>query len=275
LGNRKLSSRATPYENLNQVLGILVSRVLRILGDQFVGAYLQGSFATGGFDEHSDVDFVVVTEKDPLGESVLELQAMHDEVYQLDSQWAQHLEGSYFPRDVLQHVSGRGRELWYLDHGVHSLVRSDHCNTIVVRWTVREKGVTLAGPPPHTLIDPIPTDTLRAEIFDTMATWGREILDEPAPYANRFYQGFIVLNYCRMLHDLRAGHVGSKREGAAWAKKALDPRWRDLIDAAWSGRPDPAEKVRQPADPEAFRRTLRFVEYVIDQSRQCVDDGDD
>ena len=275
LKNQVISTAPTPYSELNQVLDVLVSRIRTILGDGFVGAYLQGSFATGGFDQHSDVDFVIVIQEDLTQDQVDTLQAMHDQVYQLKSTWAQHLEGSYFPRGILWDPFERGRELWYLDHGARSLVLSDHCNTIVVRWTVREEGVTLAGPPPRTLVEPIPTGLLRAEIFETIVNWGREILDDPTPYDNRFYQAFIVLNYCRMLHDLHSGRVGSKREGAAWAKRTLDPRWRDLIDGAWSGRPDPAQKVRELADPQAFARTLAFVEHVMAESRLHMVNEDD
>jgi hypothetical protein len=35
----------TPYPDLNVVLGELVTRVQDFMGDQFIGAYLQGSFA--------------------------------------------------------------------------------------------------------------------------------------------------------------------------------------------------------------------------------------
>ncbi|MCK4900171.1 MAG: DUF4111 domain-containing protein, partial [Anaerolineales bacterium] len=157
--------------------------------------------------------------------------------------------------------------LWYLDNGACSLIKSAHCNTIVVRWVVRENGVTLAGPPPLTLVDPIPVETLRWEIMKTITGWGQEILDDPDRFNNRFYQTFIVLSYCRMLHDLHAGFPGSKRAGAEWAKTTLDPSWSELIDRAWDGRPNPALSVRQPADPEAFDNTLKFIQYVINESK--------
>lgn len=210
----------TPYWELNQVLGDLVSRIQLVLGNNFVGTYLQGSFAIGDYDQ-----------------------------------------------EILRRHSKRGMELWYLDHGARSLIRSDHCNSILVRWIVREKGISLAGPPPKTLVDPISGELLREEIFETLTDWGQEILDNPAPYANRFYQGYIVLNYCRMLHDLHRGHPSSKQEGAEWAKSVLDPSWSDLIDGAWDGRPDPAKKVQQPADPKDFEKTLKFVEYAMNESR--------
>ncbi|MGD8751086.1 MAG: DUF4111 domain-containing protein, partial [Anaerolineales bacterium] len=244
------------------------ARLQQILDDGFIGAYLQGSFAVGHYDQHSDVDFIVVVEDELTPLQVDALQIMHDQVYQLDSEWAKHLEGSYFPRETLRDHTKRGSDLWYLDHGARSLIRSDHCNTLLVRWVVREQGVTLAGPPPETLLEPILTESLRTEIYETLTGWGRQILADPAQYNNRFYQSFIVLSYCRMLHDLYRGYPGSKREGAEWAKSVIDPSWSDLIDGSWEGRPDPARKVRQPADPEYFKRTLRFVEYVIDESKR-------
>jgi hypothetical protein len=260
----------TPYQELNQVLDELVSRIQTILDDNFIGVYLQGSFAVGDYDQHSDVDFIVATQADPASHQVDALQVMHGQVYQLDSEWAKHLEGSYFPGGILRDPAKRGLELWYLEHGARALVRSNHCNTILVRWVVREKGVTLAGPPPKTLVDPISEASLRAEMFEVLTNWGRQILNDPAPFNNRFYQSFIVLSYCRMLHDLYRGYPGSKREGAAWAKSVLDPSWADLIDGSWDGRPDPARQVRQPADPKNFEKTLRFVEYVMNESRAYV-----
>jgi predicted nucleotidyltransferase len=263
----------TPYEELNKVLNELVSSIAGILRNTLIGVYLQGSFAVGGFDQHSDVDFIVAVEDELSPAEVDALQVMHDQIYDLESAWAKHLEGSYFPREVLRRSSDRGRDLWYLNHGARSLIRSDHCNTILVRWVVRERGIALTGPPPKTLIDPIPQKSLRADIFETMMREGRHILDEPDKCSNRFYQGFIVLNFCRMLHDLIRGYPGSKREGAAWAKSNLDPSWSGLIDRAWDCRPDPARQVREPAEPGAYARTLRFLAFVLDQSKRYMSDG--
>ena len=88
---------------------------------------------------------------------------------------------------------------------------------------MRENGVTLAGPAPKSLIDPISVEMLRNEIFAVITNWGQEIIDHPDRYNNRFYQSFIVLSYCRMLHDLYQGFPGSKQSGAAWAKTNLEP----------------------------------------------------
>jgi hypothetical protein len=253
----------TPYPELNVVLRELVAGVRGALGRDFVAACLQGSLAVGDFDRHSDVDFIIATASELSDTQVRALQDLHGRIYDLDCAWAQHLEGSYFPKDILRDCVQRGNQLWYLDHGRRSLVRSDHCNTAVVRWVVRERGVALTGPAPGTLVDPISVETLREEIAQTIRRWGREILAEPGRFSNRFYQGYIVLSYCRMLHDLHTGFPGSKRAGAEWAKVTLDPAWAGLVDRAWSGRPNPALSVRQPADPAEFERTLEFVRYAI------------
>jgi len=102
-------------------------------------------------------------------------------------------------------------------------------------------------------------------------TYGQQILDDPAHWSNRFYQGFIVLSYCRMLHDLHTGRPGTKRQGAEWAKQHLDPAWRPLIDGAWATRPDPARQVREPADPQAYQSTLQLVAQVMDEARHFME----
>jgi predicted nucleotidyltransferase len=262
------SKPPTPYPDLNEVLDELVRSQRSVLGASFVGTYLQGSFAVGDFDEHSDVDFIVALE-DELSEAQVEaLQAMHGRVFELECEWARHLEGSYFPRAVLRDCSRRGELLWYLDNGSRVMIRSDHCNTAVVRTTVREYGVSLSGPEPATLVDPVPVELLRREILSVLTDWGGKFLAEPEPYRNRFYQGFIVLSYCRMLHDLEAGSVSSKRKSAEWAKSMLDQSWTGLIDRAWLTRPDPAVSIRQPPDAEDFARTLEFVSYVMAEAER-------
>jgi predicted nucleotidyltransferase len=261
------TSKPTPYPELNAVLHELVDSEQVILGETFAGAYLQGSFAVGEFDRHSDVDFIVVVEDELDENQVLALQIMHERIFSLECEWARHLEGSYFPMDILRDYAQRSQPLWYLDNGHRSLIQDEHDNTIVVRWVVRERGVILAGPNPATLVEPIPVGALRQEILEGMNAWGKQILADPEVINSRFYQTFAVFHYCRMLHDLHTGFPGSKRAATEWAKANLDPVWRGLIDRAWDGRPDPALSSRLPADPEDLKRTVEFVRYIIEKSK--------
>jgi hypothetical protein len=260
----------TPYPELNVVLQELVEGAQDCLGTNLIGAYLQGSFAVGDFDRHSDVDWIMVIEDELSEAQVQALQGMHLRLFNLDCIWAKHLEGSYFPREVLRRPPVRGQCLWYLDNGSRVLIESEHCNTLVVRWQLREHGIALAGPPPATLVDPVPAEALRREIFDVIHDWGGEILSDPEHYNNRFYQGFIILSYCRMLNSLHTGQVRSKRLGAEWAKTHLDPAWAGLIDRAWDTRPVPEVSVRQPAEPADMAKTLEFVRTVIRASEQVL-----
>jgi hypothetical protein len=263
--------QATPFAELKSVLQDLAAKVQSSLADAFVGMYLQGSLAVGDFDRYSDVDFIVVVRDELSDDHVTALQAVHDRVYGQPSEWARHLEGSYFPAAILRRADRCATPLWFLDHGSRSLIKSDHCNTLVVRWVLREWGITLAGPAPKTLIDPIPVDVLRREMRETIRDWGREILEDPELFRNRFYQGFIVLNYCRMMHDLIEGRPGSKRAGATWAKANLDAAWSGLIDRAWNTRPNPAVSVRERADAADFETTLAFVKLIMSLSSRSSD----
>ncbi len=260
------TEQPTPYTELNAVLHELVAGIRQAVGNDFIGAYLQGSFAAGDFDQHSDVDFVIAINNELSEDEVAELQRVHERIYGLESEWARHLEGSYFPGAILRSGERCGEQLWYLDHGKNRLIKSDHCNTLVVRSVVRERGITLAGPDPTTLVDPISVMALRREMSNTMRTWAKDILEHQERYGNRFYQGYIVLNYSRMLHDLVKGRPGSKREGATWAKATLGTEWSALIDRAWTRRPNPAVAVREPSDPVDFEATLRFVKVVLRES---------
>ncbi len=261
-----MNTRPTPYPELNQVLVELVKSIREILAGDFIGFYLQGSFAARDFDEHSDCDFVVAIRDELTDSQVTALQAMHARIFDIDPGWPQHLEGSYFLADILRDYKRSRKKLWYLDNGHRQMERSNHCKTVLVRWVVRESGVTLAGPPPKTLVDPIPVETLRQSIYNDIIHWGNHILQNPDQYNNRFYQTFMVLSYCRMLHDLINGYPGSKRAGAEWAKRHFDPRWHGLIDRTWAGRPKPEIQVRTPADPEDYQATLELIRHVMELS---------
>jgi len=260
--------RPTPYPELNKVLHLLVQSIHDILKYNFTGFYLQGSFAVGDFDEHSDCDFIVAINQELTDDQVASLQTMHARIFDIDPGWPQHLEGSYFPADILKDYKRSGEKLWYLDNGHRQMERSTHCNTVLVHWVVRESGVTLAGPPPSTLVDPIPVEELRKSIYADIIKWGNHFLENPDQYNNRFYQSFLVLSYCRMLNDLINGYPGSKLAGANWAKRHFDKRWHGLIDRTWAGRPEPEVQVRTPADPDDYKATLELIRYVMDLSRK-------
>jgi hypothetical protein len=254
----------TIYPELNEVLDDLVGSARAILAENFCGAHLQGSFAVGDADVHSDVDFIVVTNEDVSDEQLAALQGMHRRLYALNVQWAQHLEGSYVSRDRLRRVDSSRSPYLYLDNGASELIWDNHCNTAVVRWSLREHGVTLDGPDPKRLVEPVSATQLRAEVRTAMHEWvDWAHTPTKAGPMSRWLQPLLVLSYCRMLQTLHEGRVTSKREGGEWALGALDSEWASLIREALDDRPDPWIRVHQPADSEAVERTLAFIEYAL------------
>ncbi|HEY8004064.1 MAG TPA: aminoglycoside adenylyltransferase domain-containing protein [Phenylobacterium sp.] len=284
-GPRASARQPTPYADLNAVLAYLVEGASRLLGDNFVGVYLQGSFAVGDFSEFSDCDFIVVTRLDITPDELPAFQALHAGVHELPyPYWRTGLEGSYVAAPILRRWSTEPRDppgeprgpdwadpgtsgsppraypFWYLDHGARTLVRSEHDNTQVVRWCLRERGVTLAGPPPRTLVDPVTPEALRAEVRQTMDI----VLSlDLQPMHLVAWQAFWVGLFCRMLHTLSTGAVHSKKASMAWAAAALDASWRGLIERAAAVRKGDAAQSGQPADPADVAATHAFARYAV------------
>jgi hypothetical protein len=283
---RAPARKPTPFADLNAVLTVMVDGVRQVLGDTFVGAYLQGSFAVGDADANSDCDFIVVIRRDLTPEEIAAIDAMHTAIHDLPYEpWRHRLEGSYVPEAILRRYTLEPRDPpdfprgpdWgdpgtsgtppraypfvYLDHAAKTTVRSEHDNTQVVRWCLREKGVVLAGPDPKRLIDPVSPAVLRAEVRATMdlcLSTGLEPMEAMAAW-----QTFWVGLFCRILHTLHTGAVASKKSGSAWAAVALDPRWRGLIQRAQASRDGDNAARMVPADPEDVAQTRAFAAYCV------------
>jgi hypothetical protein len=70
----------TPYADLDGVLAELLGHWQGILGESLIGAYVQGSFALGSGDRHSDCDWLVATRGSLNEWQMAQLRALHDEI---------------------------------------------------------------------------------------------------------------------------------------------------------------------------------------------------
>jgi len=258
-----------PYPELDSVLDKFVLGVQTVLLDKFVGAYLVGSLATGDFDLDSDVDFLVLANEELSDTDVQSLQALHGQIHALGCYPAEHLEGSYISTSLLNRTDLIGvQPLWFVDNGTTSLQRSTHDNQWHVRWILRERALTLAGPDPRGLIQSIPAEALRGEMIMAMkdlATHFVAEIDQPLKYFNtRFGQSFAVLTSCRILQTLQTGIIQSKRSAVKWATQELDPAWHELIQHAWIERKGVrfCLKIHQPTEAKLLRHTAKFMNYA-------------
>ncbi len=251
----------TPYPALNALLEEFVSQARASLGDDLIGLYLVGSFALGGYDEDSDVDFLCVTRDELTSAQETAIRAMHAQLYESPIPWVQRLEGSYISAVGLR-LPSDGRALLYLDHFDRAFKWSDHCNKAVVRWTLYRYGIALYGPAANTLLEPVMPDALRLETHDTLRRWLEYIQTDPRSLETREAQAYAVLTHCRMLYTLVEGAVASKPVAVRWALEHLDSSWSGLIERSWADRPNSSLKINLPANLEDVRPTLEFVEYA-------------
>lgn len=263
----------TPYSELDGVLIDHAQALSEALASNFAGLYLSGSLAIGDFDLTSDVDLIVVTQRELDVEEVERVQTAHSACISQDTRWVKHLEYSFFPMQALtaksspygadgQRNLAKDRDLWYFENGGRAITRSDHDNTLVTRWTLRNRSKVVLGAEPATFAPEVTPNELRREIKSSMLGWEKLMMNDASPFDNRFHQVFLVLNNCRALQDLHEGKITSKLEGVAWAKQHIDPKWHSLIDYCWQERQDTGIHVSQPADRDAFKQTLAFMEHT-------------
>jgi hypothetical protein len=248
-------TRLTSYPDVNAILGVLLDGVREILGDKLVGMYLYGSLSLGDFDpDSSDVDFLVVT-TDVLPADMLDaLRDLHARIAASGVRYAGKLEGSYFPRAALRRHDPANASHPTIGVDWEFGIREHGGNWIVERHIVRERGVTLWGPSPSTLIDPVSPDELKAAVCESLGFWHKALTDS-AWLEPRDYQAFAILTMCRALYTLNRGEVATKPDAARWALENLDPTWRPLVEKAlvW----------RHQHEKDDLAETLRFISFAL------------
>ena len=255
----------TPYSDVNEILNLLLSRVQKILGDQFIGMYLFGSLANGDFDQHSDIDVLVVTNAEITDDRFSALEEMHKQINEIDSHWAIQVEASYIPQNALRRFDPSNMLHPHMDRGAkETLHKMSHANDwIIQRHILRERGIVITGPDLKTLIDPVSPNDLRQAVVDVLPLWANPILDDPSRINKRGYQSFFVLSLCRMLYTLQYGEIVSKPFAAKWTKKNFS-HLTELIERALMGRQNPDLE----AQPEDIHGTLQLISYTLEYIKQ-------
>lgn len=263
IGN--LHSSPTPFPEVNQMVQDLLLSIQAALDECLVGLYLDGSLATGDFDEGSDIDFVAATTEEVDEAAFLALQEMHDRIAETGTRYATDLEGSYLSLQALRRYDpandvhpnierGRGERLKLV---AHSEAWNFH------RWTLRERGIILFGPDPRTLVDPVTPQMLRRTLVPVQE-WAESILRDPGKIASPGYQSYVVLTMCRALYTLEFDAVASKPTAMGWAKETIAAHWAPLIERAWEVRRGAGAKP----GADDLNLTLEFIRFMLDQCRE-------
>lgn len=258
----------TPHPSVSPLVNALLEGVREVLADNFIGLYLSGSLALGGFDPvTSDVDILVVTEKPLSDPEFANIAALHARMSPDVSEYRLPYDVTYVDRATLRRFAP-GQKHVKVGHGepVH---RGDHRpNSVLERWTVREHSIVVAGPDPKTLIDPVSPDEMRQAVRDELRyrlrAWTERIWP-PEEFAHRGAQAFEVETVCRALYTLRSGALCAKGEALDWGLQTLPERWRDLIRWAQTNRADLTE------DDTQVSAAIAFLRWAVSQTATSAD----
>jgi len=183
--------------------------------------------------ETSDVDLLAVTERGVSDAEFASLVALHSSIAEQPHPFAMRLEIAYIDRAALRRFQpgfrfptlgqGAGETLIWAEH---------HTNWILERWTVREHGMILFGPPPNELIDPIAPAEIVAAVQARVQVWAEWASDltNPEWQAPRSHKAYVVETMCRALYTMAQGEIASKAHSVAWARQNLPEPWRTLVE---------------------------------------------
>jgi predicted nucleotidyltransferase len=245
----------TTYDEVNDLIEVLLFRIRSILGKKLIGMYLEGSLVLGDFDlKTSDIDLLAAISADIEDDEFEALRRMHAAIAAERRDWDDRIEVCYISVDALRSVKSRTSQIVNISPG-EPFHRTEANKEWLVRWyLIREHGQTLIGPSPETLIEPISQEEFIQSVKDHARSWGKWV----EGMKNRYAQSYAILTMCRALYSCKNGTQVSKLEAAQWALREY-PEWSVLIQEAMNWKA--AGKDAQP-DEVNFPRTVQFVNDV-------------
>ncbi len=247
---------STPYPHVNNLLNQLLARMRQILGEKLAGLYLYGSLVTGDYDDDtSDVDLLAAITADLDATEFEALDKMHLSIVSERPQWNNRLEIAYLSLHALKTFKTQTSQIAIISPGEPFHFREAGIDWLMNWYVVREKGHTLYGPPPQSIIEPASKAEYVQAVQDHMRGWRKWVKDMPT----RPSQAYAILTMCRGLYTYKNGEQVSKLQAARWAEQQL-PEWAPLIRNALVWRK--AWRDQGIDHAATFPDTLRFVNTV-------------
>ena len=259
----------TGHKDVDDVLYWFLARVRELLRADFVGMYLYGSLALGDFDPaHSDIDFIVVTEAELTPAMIAVVGDMHVQFDQSGSVWHGRIEAAYAAREALCTFPATEQAYPQVEKGRALFVEPLEIGWIFQCFTLRKRGVVLAGPTPKTLIPPLVPDDLRRAAAPIALMWQRQSRTDSTWLEwlrERPNQAFVVLTLCRLLYTLHLADVASKPAAARWVQQSIGEPWSTLIDGALAGQHAPGL-----IDAWEEQQTLALIDDTVERFHECL-----
>ena len=252
--------KPTKYDDINKILEELINNLKSILGNNLVGIYLFGSLVWGDFDHNvSDLDLLTVTNNDLSDKEQSDLKQMHDNFAKLHPIWYGRIEVKYFSKRGLRTFKTQMNKISVISPGEDFHTFEIGKNYLLNWYHVQTYGITLYGPDPKTLIDPISHEEFIKANYAEGVEWGEYVKESKG---NRNAQSYAVLTLCRILYAVTIGEQPSKVKAARWAITQI-PEWKELINNALIWRQD--LKNVGVNHEETYPEVEKFVLFVIEK----------
>ncbi|HUX86503.1 MAG TPA: aminoglycoside adenylyltransferase domain-containing protein [Chloroflexota bacterium] len=250
----------TSYPDVDRLIDLLLLRIQQSLGPKLVGLYLTGSLVTGDFDHDvSDIDMVAATSTSLDPDELAHLEAMHRAIALSEPKWDNRIEVVYISVDGLKTFRTWSSTIAVISPGEPFHTKEAGKDWLLNWYVVREKGRTLFGPSPDTLIDPISSEEAVRWVKEHVTAW-RGWMEK---VRTRNAQVYATLTLCRAFYSVTNRDFVSKRQAALWVESTM-PEWRSLIENALRSWRD--DWYNDRVDHQAsLPETKRFVNAVIDR----------
>jgi hypothetical protein len=251
-----LAMKITEYPQVNQALGVLLTNLQKTLGNNLVGLYAYGSLAWGDFDEDtSDIDLLAGV-KTPINQEEFEkLKQMHQSFVKDYPEWDDRIEIQYLSLDALRTFKTKESEVVTISPGEPIEKRMVGKHWLMNWWMVREKGLTIYGPDPKTIIEPISKEEFIESVKDHVENWNEWV----KTMQRRSAQAYAILTMCRAYYAYKFGDQVSKKQAAQVVQNEF-PEYSELIQNALIWRN--TEKTGTQEDKENYPKTEEFVNFI-------------